>query len=203
MPISYNGWEAYPWKNELQLQMERAIAHGLEVVDEDFQGDHNPLDMMERAIVLSAFAIRRMVEKKLVTDKLAAFKFDVRSFRAVAAPDFRPPFHGQAGGRAFSNYDFSRPATIKMAPGELANEIIHSSQLMVLDGEQFASDGFMIASDWNLSRRVLHLSFEEFEAFARLVLDDRVAFTSDQWDPETNKVHSARLGPKELRQSRS
>ncbi|MFN4175589.1 hypothetical protein [Phenylobacterium sp.] len=198
MPISSKRWESYPWKNELQLQMERAIAHGLEVLDDDFQGDHSPLDMMERAIVLSAFAIRRMVEKKLVTDAFAASKRSVRSFKAVSAAEFRPPFHGDSGGSAFSNYHFAMPVMIDMTTGELANEIIHSSQLMVVDGEAFAADGFLIASDWHLSRRVLHLSFAEFEGFVRSVLRDDVAYMSDQWNPETGRVSSARLGPSEL-----
>ena len=193
MTITSNRWEAYPWKNELKLQVKRAILHGGEVIDAEFEGEHNPIDMMERAIVLAAFAVRRMVEKRLVSDAFARTKLAVRSFNARVGEHFRPPFHGQAGGRAFSNYDFSTPQMIAMKPGELANEIIHSSQLMVLDTESFAADGFLIASDWHMRRRVLHLSLDEFEAFGRSVLDDRVASVSDSWDPETGHVTSERL----------
>jgi hypothetical protein len=154
--------------------------------------------MMERAIVLAAFAVRRMVEKRLVSDAFARAKFEVRSFSARGGELFRPPFHGQAGGRAFSNYNFSTPQMIAMEPGDLANEIIHSSQLMVLDTEVFAADGFLIASDWHMRRRVLHLSFDELEAFGRSVLDDRVVSASDSWDPETGHVTSERLRREDL-----
>src|ERR1700761_3430108 len=181
--------------------MERAIMHGREVADDEFKGEHNPLDMMERAIVLAAFAIRRMVEKKLVTDTFAASKTEIRSFKAVPPDRFRPPFQGQSGGQAFSNYDFTTPQMIEMTPGELANEVIHSSQLMVVHGELFAADGFLIASDWHLRRRVLPLTFAEFKNFVRAVVDDRVAMMSDQWDPDTGKVSSQRLGPMELRKA--
>lgn len=174
------------------------ILHGREAADEDFPGGHSPLDMMERAIVLAAFCVRRLVEKRLLTDSFVAKKRQVRSFPAVAGPEFRPPFHGASGGSAFSNYDFQRAQFVSLTAGDLANEIIHSSQLMIVDGEAFAEDGFLIASDLRLHQRLLHLSFQEFEAFGREVLADQVALQSDRWDPETGKVSSERLGPREL-----
>lgn len=193
MTISWTTWQEYAWKNELALQTERAIAHGREVIDEEFSGAHSPLDMLERSIVLAGFCIRRLIEKKLVTDSFAELKFAVRSF-AARSDDFKPPFRSSSGGSAFRNYDFVAPLTLEMSAGDLANEIIHSSQLMVLDGEDFAADGFLIASDWHLKRRVLHLSFDEFSAFAASVLDDRVFSTTDSWDPETGNITDERLG---------
>lgn len=198
MTITSARWEAYPWKNEIRLQADRAIAHGLEAVDEEFEGEHSPIHMMERAIVLAAFAIRRLIEKRLVTDSFASSKRSVRAFRAASTERFHPPFHSQSGGHAFRNYDFSTPEVVSMTPGELANEIIHSSQLMVAGSEPFAADGFLVASDWHLTRRVLHLSFAEFGEFAQSVRDDRVASMTDRWDPETGLVSSERLGPTEL-----
>jgi hypothetical protein len=70
MPISYGTWQVYPWKNELATQSERVAVHYSELLDDDFEGEHSPLDMLDRAIVLSGFAIRRMFEKRLATDKL-------------------------------------------------------------------------------------------------------------------------------------
>jgi len=192
LPISSSWWQSYSWKNELKTQLDRVLLHAHEVLNEDFQGDHDPLDMLERAIVLAAFCIRRMSEKKLVTDEYASSSRRVRSFPARSGSDFRPPYHGRAGGTAFQNYAFDQPEWIALKPTELANEIIHSSQLMVLGEENFAEDGFLIASDRNLKRRVLHLSFEEFSEYATSVLDDRVRFTSDSWDPDSGKVTSVR-----------
>src|SRR5712672_3271237 len=82
MPISYGRWQSYPWKNELALQSERVAIHYAELLSEDFEGEHSPMDMLDWAIVLAAFAIRRMFEKRLVTDKLAARKSPFERFRA-------------------------------------------------------------------------------------------------------------------------
>lgn len=200
MPISSTRWQDYPWKNELALQAERAVAHGWEVIDEDFQGAHSPLDMLERAIVLAGFCIRRLIEKRLVTNAFAESKRAVLSFPARSGEVFRPPFRSSSGGTAFRNYDFDAPMILKMTAAELANEIIHSSQLMVLDGEDFAEDGFLIASDLHLKRRLLHMSFDEFTDFTASVLDDQVYFTSDRWDPETGKIAHERLGSADFRE---
>lgn len=67
MPISYNPWPTYPWKNELALQRERVGLHFAEMLQDEFSGDHSPWDMLERALVLAGFAMRRMFEKRLVT----------------------------------------------------------------------------------------------------------------------------------------
>jgi hypothetical protein len=77
-------------------------------------------------------------------------------------------------------------------PKGLADEIIHSSQLMVIYGEAAIADGILIASDWHLKDRILHLTFGEFDVFARSVLDDFVRSMSDQWDPDAGLVSSVR-----------
>lgn len=191
MPISSAAWADYPWKNELALQADRALQHAREICDDEFTGEHSPQDMLERAIVLAAFSVRRMVEKKLVTDRWAAETCDVRSFPARTV-GFHPPLNGQTGGHAFRNYSFEAPEHLRLRPVDLANELIHSSQLMVVEGEEFAEDGFLIASDRHLKKRLLHLSFDEFQRFVRSALDDRVVFSSDQWNPETGQVTSVR-----------
>src|SRR6516162_4906328 len=70
MPIVHGPWEKYPWKNELAVQSERVAIHYAEMMSDAFDGEHCPMDMLDRAIVLAAFAMRRMFEKRLVTDKL-------------------------------------------------------------------------------------------------------------------------------------
>lgn len=167
------------------------MVHLDEVLDDEFQGDHDPLAMLERAIALAAFCMRRMFEKRLVTDALAALTVDVRSFPAIDR-GFRPPFHGASGGTAYSNYEFSRPETLQLSLRVLANEIIHSSQLMVIGQDERVADGLLVASDLHLRKRVLHVTREEFEACVQLVLDDRVAISSEAWDPATDKVASKR-----------
>jgi hypothetical protein len=167
------------------------VLHGTEVLDDEFCGDHDPHAELERAMVMAAFCVRRMIEKRLVTDAFAGEAIAVRAFPALSG-DFRPPYHGASGGHTFRSYSLAEPLSVALKPGDVANEIIHSSQLMVVGGEGMA-DGFLIASDRHLSRRLLHLSFAEFLEYAQSVLDNRVFHSADAWDPETGKVTSTRI----------
>jgi hypothetical protein len=161
MGISYNPWQSYPWKNELAEQSERVAVHYAEMVSDDFKGQHSPMDMLDRALVLSGFAIRRMVERRLVTDKLRDDEFVVRTFPSKASGEFQPPFV-YSSGFSFDNYNFANAETQRLKLGYLANEIIHISQLMFAHSEDKIPDGLLIASDWRMKDRLLHLTIEEF-----------------------------------------
>ena len=192
MPISYGPWQSYIWKNELALQSERVAIHYAEMLSDDFDGEHSPMDMLDRAIVLAAFAMRRMFEKRLVTDKLASEKISVRTFQSLRSKEFRQPYIGYSGGGAFRNYNFEKASTKRLKTSDVANEIIHSSQMMFVHDEETIPTGLLIASDWHLKDRLLHFTIEEFSAMVKRVLDDWVTSGTDRWDWETGKVDARR-----------
>lgn len=174
------------------MQAGRVLGHIAEALDDDFEADHSPMDMLERSLSLAAFCMRRMIEKRLVTDVLAARLITVLSFSAREA-EFRPPFHGASGGRAYSNYRFRDPKVLTLQVKNLVDEIIHSSQLMIIGGDDEVTDGLLIASDWHLKRRLLHLTSHCFDRLVQAFLDDHVFSSTDSWDPDTGKVVSRRV----------
>lgn len=184
-------WTSYIWKNEIALHSERVRLHFAEVQDDEFASDHNPLHMLERALILTAFSIRRMFEKKLVTDVLQGEQLQIRSFAATS--DHRRPLMSQSGGEIFASYDFSKPKAETMKFGKLANEIIHSAQLLVLQDAGVVEDGLLVASDWGMERRLLHLTLDDFDTLVAKVLGDHVTFASDSWDPDTGEITATRL----------
>jgi hypothetical protein len=192
MTIYFGPWQSYPWKNELAEQSKRVAMHYAERVSEDFEGQHSPHDMLDRALVLSGFAIRRLVEKRLVTDRLRAEKFVVRTFSSKNGGEFRRPFLYESGGSVFDNYHFEKPETKRLKLGDIANEIIHASQLMFARNDDKVPDGLLIASDWYMKDRLLHLTINEFTELVKRVLDDRVRFGSDSRDDDTGAVHAVR-----------
>ena len=190
MTISYGPWQSYTWKNELALQRERVGVHFAEMLQTEFSSDHSPWHMLERALVLAGFAMRRMFEKRLVTDLLATETVNIRIFNSNL-DNMRRPFFGWSGGE-LQSYDFEAAGTQEMTLNDLANEIIHSSQLMFVDHEPSIPTGLLIASDRHLNKRLLHLTLDEFMALSNRVLDDVVRATSDRWDSETRRVHATR-----------
>lgn len=148
--------------------------------------------MLERSLVLAAFCVRRLIEKRLVTDDFSRKRIELTTFASIRDGEFRRPFHYESGGSFFTNYDYAAPTKSFFTSKEIADEIIHSSQLMVIHGAGFIEDGILVASDWHLQRRLIHLSPPDFGDFVKAVLDNRVRSASDSWDPETGKVTSTR-----------
>lgn len=183
-------WESYPWKNDLAEQLSRVEAHFAEALDENFIGQHNPLHMLERAVVLAAFSVRRLIEKRLVTDRLASRSVSVCCF--MASSEFRHPMHGSSGGEVFTNYDFNSKASVTLSMAKLASEIIHASQLLVLSGDCGVPTGLLVASDFGLKKRLLHLTMEEFRGYVHAILDDRIRLRSDTWNPITGEIIATR-----------
>jgi hypothetical protein len=143
MGIAWGHWESYPWKNELVAQSERVTLHSNELFSDTFEGDYMPFDMLERAIVLSAFVIRRLIEKRLVTDRLAEAQIQVRSFARTQDGNFQAPFRYSAGVSTALryNYNLDEEITVSMRYWDLANEIIHASHIMVISDEHPMSNG--------------------------------------------------------------
>jgi hypothetical protein len=190
--IIFKEWESYPWKNELSCRSEQVVIHFNEVFSEDFEGEHEPLDMLDRAIVLAGFSVRRLIERKLVTDRLAKTKISVRSFVTKPDVEFRIPFHSLMGGDyLIHNVDCEKQEPISLSYNDLANQIIHSSPIMVCAKNQKMD--LLIASDWNVKTRLLHLTIDEVTSFVRAVLDDRVTSMTD-FRGEAGNAHSKRDG---------
>jgi len=180
MTISYSDWQSYAWKNELRVQLDRVLVHCGEIINNKVAGDHNPLDMLERALALAAFSIRRLIEKRLVTDLFASRKLRVRTFSVVGNNLFRTPFLRESGGDLYNNYQLKEPAFVEMKPKWIGDEIIHSSQLMTIYGDAGIADGLLIASDHRMKKRILHFPLAEFADFANAALSDLVGIATDQ-----------------------
>ena len=106
--VSYAPWQSYTWKNELGAQLTRILQSYDEILDQEFEGQHSPQDMLERALVLAAFCIRRLIEKRLVTDGFIKETIELATFTAIPCGGFRQPFHRESGGGFFTNYNLCR-----------------------------------------------------------------------------------------------
>ena len=63
---------------------------------------------------------------------------------------------------------------------------------MFVYDEETIPTGLLIASDWHLKDRLLHLTIAEFSAMVKQILDDHVTMAGDFWDWKTGKVEAKR-----------
>lgn len=162
-------------------------------MDDDFDGSHNPFHMLERALTISGFAMRRMMERKLVTDLLQSKKIILRTINNPDKDGFSGPWIGDTGPRGAFQYDFSNPDKIELSIKNFGDEIVHASQIAIAYNFPSIEDGILIASDWHTKKRLLHVTPAEFKTIVATILDDEIISTADGYDAN-GKVFSRREG---------
>lgn len=186
-------WPVYTWKNELLCQSERVVQHYREFLDKDTEVEHSPFHMLERALILSGFVMRRMDEKRLITDELSKKKFRIVTFNLKEDLDkFSAPWISDTGPHRASLYDFSVPERVEMTVRKLGDEIIHASQLSIIHDYDQVEDGLLISSDYNVNKRLLHLSPDQYTEIVKQVLDDLIYSQMDGYNEDTGEVIARR-----------
>ena len=196
MGIASGTWDAGPWRDSLShygrivhVCVEFAIAQN---EDQIFPYDGDFFGVFERSFVIAAFSIRRLAEKRLLTDSLNERKWSVTSY--PASDKVRPPLPGSTSNEFYRGYRFDKRSADDLTLKEFGNEVIHSSNLGIVTEPEGVSCGIVVASDHRLSRRLLHVTVDDWATMCSAVLEDRVYIASDDWDPITGKTTAKRLG---------
>lgn len=201
MGIAVGTWEAGPWKQTLR-EHARAAQVVAEFLSHDFDQstfpyDGNPFSVFERNFVLACFCMRRLAEKRLLTDRLNEKNVTFTCFPAVTE-NFRHPLPSSTSNSFYRNYRFDAPDTASLTIRDFGNEVVHSSHVGVVTEPDLVPVGIVVASDWRLSKRLLHLTLTEWADLCGTVLADRVVVASDERDPETGQTKTLRLSRKDI-----
>ena len=193
MVISYSTWADYAWKNELSTQKNRVLQHLDEIINEA-ETDHNPHHMLERALGLAAFCMRRLIECRLVTDRFRDAQLPVHTIPRLERDQRkgREPYRDWTGGGLLETYDLNARISNPQKPSEVANRILHARVIAIVSGSNHLSDGLLIASDRQMDHSVYHFTRLEFDQLVEAFLSDRVVFEKDWVDAETGKTFAIR-----------
>ena len=200
MGIASGDWNPEIWK--LTLAHHGRIAHvcvEFAICRHDeatFPYDGDPFSTFEISFVLAAFCIRRLSEKRLLTDALNEKKWSITSYPATEM--VRKPFASRSSNDFYRGYEFVKRGTHTLTLKELGHEVIHSSNLGIVTEADSLPTGIVVASDNRLTKRLPHIGLEQWAEICRAVLDDRVHYSSDGWNPETGAVTATRDGHSRL-----
>ena len=190
--ISSSDWQSYTWKNELAEQKRRILLHLAEAIG-DKETEHNPHHMLERAIVVAAVCMRRLIECRLVTDRFRDSQLVVHSIPVKADGEWREPFVSQMAHEIFNNYDLRARHPERRTPRVISDKMLHARVIGVLCGSAYLPDGLLIASDTQRKTELSHFTQEEIGAVFDAFLDDRVMVAMDGFlDGGTDKVVASR-----------
>ncbi len=192
MEIISGRWPVYTWRNELKYHSEHAVQHFYEIISDEYSGTSNPFDMFERAFVLSGFIIRRMVEKKLVTDRTASKTLKFKTFVLKELGPHEKPWVSDSGPKWFGKINFEAPEIKEMNLKTFGHEVVHCSQLSFLNKHESMEASILLSSENFAEKRFIQMTIDEYKNVVQLVLSDKIKFQADGYHPETGEVFAVR-----------
>lgn len=161
-------WESQPWKDGLLADAD--------TVESLHLNDEASGVAFEKAIFLTGFAVRKLLEAKKLTDRVS--DVDVKCTKyplldAARVPDLMN-WH-----RLDEFYDFTKPrkATVKLA--FFSNQLIHSFifSTAVNSEEDTRAAGFFVATDFDRAKFLYHYDISDTAKVMRLVGRDHVVYS--------------------------
>ena len=179
-------WESRPWREELCRVADR-LNEWRRVVDWD---DELVAFEIERDVMVSAYAIRKLLEARKLSDSAAESKFRVEAFPLIDRIPDHMNWH-----RLDEFYNFERSSSEDLTLEQLCNQLIHSF-IFVRIGDADGDDetgyegglaGFFVASDRARSSRLYRISIDSLVSLLQSVGTEEVVATkmirdaSGQW----------------------
>ncbi|SFO49970.1 hypothetical protein SAMN05660359_03875 [Geodermatophilus obscurus] len=158
-------WESGPWRHELAQ-----VADRLEKRRTQRRWTQQTSFLVERDVMVSAYAVRKLHEARKVSEKVATSPIPVQRHQLIGqTPDILRTDDLGA-------YDFEDVTTTTLTLRELCNQFIHSYVFVLAAGDDgSALDGVFVASDRERRRAVYWVGLADLiEAFRRVAYEDIV-----------------------------
>jgi hypothetical protein len=147
--------DALPWKDELVK-----VADRLEAKTKQTRWTERTGYLIERDFVLSAYAMRKLIDTQEVSDELRAREFPVRRFEVSGKPP-DPRFPDDIA----DTYDFENGRRRTLSVVDLCDEIVHSLVFAFFCGETTdLFDGIYVSSDRHKNKYVYLVLASDFIA---------------------------------------
>lgn len=158
-------FDSVPWKDELLK-----IADRLESRKTQRRWTERTGFLVERDIMLSAYAVRKLLEARKISDILAARRAIVRQHSLFGrTPDMWNRFS------VWENYDLDTGQDISMSISDFCNQIIHSWNWAISVNQRGDFDGVYVSSDRQRSKALYFIDIEMLIELLRNVGSEDVA----------------------------
>jgi hypothetical protein len=154
-------FESFPWKMELKrhLLLLRKWSKNAKTKRARFY--------LERAVFLSAFILRKMMENRKLTDAVRDRSIRCEAFRPLRSISDRI---SRFSGTDTDDYDMTKSETITISAFDLMSEIMHSYVFIhILDDRDHVTE-FLVNSYHKRDDRLLAIAKQDFEN----ILDDAI-----------------------------
>jgi hypothetical protein len=175
-------FESFPWKKEIERLLKSLRKWSSKPTSERAEF------YIQRAVFLSAFILRKLMENRKVTDAVRD-----QSIRCNAYPAFRSvsdrvsTFTGLAD--VTDDYDFTKPEDVTLSCFDLMSEVMHSYVFrIVIDDQTNSMISFLVNSYNRRDNRLLEIDLQRFESVLTDAIRDSVESMSISRHPASGKI---------------
>ncbi len=124
------------------------------------------------AVFYAAFVIRKLIENKQITDKVAGYSLN--AFRSRRPKEGNIGFALSTSCDLDKEFEIERPCRVRMAPSDLTAEIIHNHKLMWDVGDDGHIVGIYLCSYQKAADRLILLPLDVLHDVIAQVANDAV-----------------------------
>lgn len=175
--IAANRYPAIDWKADLRMSR-----HEFTDYERLAQGTASVCIAVERYLMHSALAMRKLLVQQVLTDEVVDAKRPVLSYPCIRRPRERWYFENTIDMENLHHfvrhYDIQRPRREGLELKRLADFLIHSFVFAVWpeEGGTFENARVFFNSDHNQDRVVYELRVADFSSIVEEVIDDEIAY---------------------------
>ncbi|MEV0271440.1 hypothetical protein AB0H43_21900 [Hamadaea sp. NPDC050747] len=167
-------WDSVPWKGDLLR-----VADSLERRTSQRRWSERTAFLIERDVMNGAYAVRKLVEARKISDELAAETVTAREHLLVGRPvDIwnRDKF--------YKYYDMEHPQPVELPLADFCNQVIHSWVWMLSGAEEppHLFNGIYVSSDRKRKSRVYFFAADVLVRVFRAVAHDDIVSSVMQRD---------------------
>lgn len=130
---------------------------------------------------VAAYAIRKLIEAKKVSDETEALRIRARAHALAKGPVDHWNWH-----KIDELYDLDRSKAVDVALLSFCNQVIHSFVFMAVTDDE-GLEGFFVASDRERRNRLLHFALLDVAGAIEAVAIDDIVSSQTEFDPTTGE----------------
>ena len=184
---------SFPWKKEMERLLKSLKKWSSKPTSERAEF------YIQRAVFLSAFILRKLMENRKVTDAVRDQSIRCKAYSAFRSVSDRvSTFSGLAD--VSDDYDLANPEDITLSCFDLMSEIMHSYVFrIVIDEETNSMVSFLVNSYNRRDSRLLEIDLQRFESVLTDAILDSVESMSISVHPTSGKIVAEVRGRAERR----
>lgn len=144
--------------------------------------------LFERELILAFFSIRKLIESRKVTDRVANRKYKCKTY-----PNKGMIVDELSKYDLEENFDFESEEEKSFSLTFLANQFIHAYVLFPDFSDDGKILGILLCSDWEKHNSLIQIKIEDAISMVEDVINDYVRFIRTERDPDSGELHKTEI----------